>query len=124
MGFVYYNPNPLNKKIGDCVIRAVAKVTNQTWEDAYIALAVKGFQLGDMPSANSVWGAYLKSIGFKRQTLPNTCPDCYTVSDFCEDYSAGIYVVATDGHVVAAINGDYYDTWDSGNEVPLYYWTT
>ena len=124
MGYIYHNSNPKNKRIGDCVIRAVAKVTNQTWEDTYIALATKGLKLCDLPSANSVWGAYLKDIGFKQYAMPNTCPDCYTVMDFCIDFPIGVYLVATDGHVVAVINGDYYDTWDSGNEVPLYYWTT
>lgn len=124
MGFVYYNPNPLNKRIGDCVIRAVSKVTNQTWEEAYMALAIKGMKLCDMPSANHVWGSYLRDIGFKKKLLPDTCPDCYSISDFCLDYPAGIYAVATDGHVVAVVNGNYYDTWDSGNEIPLFYWTT
>ena len=25
-------------------------------------------------------------------------------------------------NVIAVIDGDYYDSWDSGNEVPIYYW--
>ena len=27
-----------------------------------------------------------------------------------------------DGHVVTVQDGKYYDTWDSGNEIPVYYW--
>ena len=27
-----------------------------------------------------------------------------------------------DPHVIAVENGDYYDNWDSGDEVPIYYW--
>lgn len=34
----------------------------------------------------------------------------------------GIYVLALQGHVVCVIDGVYYDSWDSGREVPLYYW--
>lgn len=123
MGYKFYNPNPMNKRIGDCVIRAISKVTNQPWRDTYMALSIKGLELCDLPSANSVWGSYLHDIGFKKRVIPDTCPDCYTIEDFCYDYPAGQYVVATDGHVVAVINGDYYDTWDSGGEMPLYYWT-
>jgi hypothetical protein len=26
-------------------------------------------------------------------------------------------------HVVTVINGNYYDAWDSGGEVPIAYWT-
>ena len=75
-----------------------------------------------MPNANHVWGAYLRRKGFKRHSIPETCPDCYTVSDFCRDVPRGVYVLATNGHVLAGVNGDWYDTWDSGGETPIYYW--
>ena len=76
-----------------------------------------------MPSANAVWGAYLRSQGFKRHIIPNTCPDCYTLNDFCEDHPNGMYIVALQNHVVAVNDGDYFDTWDSGEEMPLYYFS-
>lgn len=75
----------------------------------------------DMPSSNEVWSAYLKSEGYMKRIIPNTCPSCYTVRDFCRDHPEGRYLLATGTHVVAAIDGDYYDTWDSGNEIPIYY---
>ena len=120
--YVKYQPNPKRNNVGDCVIRALSLALNQSWDDTYLDLAiVYGFAIKDMPSANYVWGAYLKDKGFKRQTIPNTCPDCYTVKDFCDDHPHGIYILATGTHVVAVSNGDYYDSWDSGNEVPIYY---
>lgn len=33
MSFIYYNSNPERKLVGDCVIRAISKATDQTWED-------------------------------------------------------------------------------------------
>ena len=30
--YIYTNPNPINRKIGDCVIRAIAIATETTWE--------------------------------------------------------------------------------------------
>jgi hypothetical protein len=53
--------------------------------------------------------------------LPNDCPDCYTVEDFCQEHPNGTFVVATHGHVLAVIDGNYYDSWDSGQENPIYY---
>lgn len=120
--FVNYNPNPAGKSVGDCVVRAIAKLTNSDWERVFVDLAVTGLGLCDMPSANAVWGAYLKRCGFRRKVLPDTCPDCYTVKDFCTAYPVGKYLLSLSGHVVAVINGDYYDAWDSGNETPLYVW--
>jgi hypothetical protein len=31
-------------------------------------------------------------------------------------------MLATGTHVVAVIDGNYYDTWDSGDEVPIALW--
>lgn len=117
----YFNPNPENNLVGDCTIRAISKALDQDWEQTYIDLCLQGFVMHDMPSSNNVWGKYLKSKGFVRSIIPNTCPDCYTITDFCNDNPQGIYLVATGSHIVCVINGSYYDTWDSGSEVPIYY---
>ena len=117
-----YNANPDRKQVGDCVIRAVSAALGQDWETTYAEIALEGYQLCDMPSANHVWGAYLRRRGFTRNIIPDECPDCYSVADFCRDHPHGTYILSLQGHVVAAIDGDYYDTWDSGSRIPLYYW--
>ena len=122
MAYVEYNPNPSKKLVGDCVIRGITKVTNSDWKSVYMDILLQGYKMNDMPSSNSVWGAYLYSKGFRRYVIPNTCPDCYTVKDFCRDYPKGVYLLATGSHVVAVEDGNYYDTWDSGDEIPIYYW--
>ena len=118
--YIPYNPNPANRKTDDCVIRAVAKVLDIPWEKAYISLAVKGLETYDLPNANNVWGSLLRDNGFVREIIPNTCPDCYTVEDFCTDNPTGTYVLGTGTHAVACIDGNYYDTWQSGQQVPVY----
>lgn len=117
-----YNPNPLNRRVGDCTIRAISKVTDQNWETTYSAIAIQGLLLCDMPSGNQVWGSYLRSKGFKRYLIPDEYMDTYTVRDFCEEHPKGMFLLALDSHVVAVYDGDYYDTWDSGNEIVIYYW--
>lgn len=121
--FIKFNPNPIASRVGDCTVRAISKVTGQSWEKTYIDLCVYGLICSDMPSANSVWGRYLWDKGYKRHVAPDTCPNCYTVARFAEEHPNGEYILALNGHVVACVNGDYYDTWDSGNEIPVYYWT-
>lgn len=122
MGFIMFNPNPARKLVGDCVIRAVSKMTDQDWEKTYLEIALQGFIMHDMPSSNEVWDTYLKLKGFDRFTIPNTCPDCYTVEDFCLDNPVGEFMLATGTHVIAVKDGNYYDTWDSGNVVPIYFY--
>ena len=121
MSYIFYNPNPTGKLVGDCVIRAISKVTNEGWDDTFLHIMIKAYQLKDMPSSNAVWGSYLQSINYLRFAIPNTCPDCYSIIDFCNDNPNGTFIVATGTHVVAVINGDYYDSWDSGHEIPTYF---
>ena len=122
MAFLMFNPNPKNARVGDCVIRALSIALERSWEDIYTDLAAYGFMLCDMPSSNAVWGQYLKDLGYKRSIVIDTCPDCYTVKKFCDDHASGKFVLGTGTHVVAVVNGNYCDTWDSGDEVPVYYW--
>lgn len=75
-----------------------------------------------MPSVNRVWGTYLWSIGFVPYPLPTVCPDCYTVKDFCRENPVGTFILSTNSHVIAIIDGDYYDEWDSGEETPTIVW--
>jgi len=117
-----YNPNPAQSRAGDCAVRAIAKALNTDWESAYAKIAVNGFLMGDVISSNAVWGSVLRQNGFKREIIPNTCPDCYTLEEFSRDHPRGVFVVALPGHVATVVNGDIYDSWDSSKELPLYYW--
>lgn len=121
MGYKYYNPNPLGLSVGDCTIRAISKVIERDWKSTYLCIIVQGYQMYDMPSANRVWGEFLRSQGFVRRTIPDSCPDCYTVREFCSDHPVGTFVLGTGEHVIAVVDGDYYDSWDSGREIPIYY---
>ena len=85
-------------------------------------IAVNGFAMGDMPSSNSVWGAVLRQNGFQRKAIENECPDCYTAEDFAKDHPSGIYVLGFGHHVATVKDGRLYDSWDSSDEVPQYYW--
>lgn len=125
--FILHNENPDKRKTIDCVIRGVSFVTGESWEDTFLGIAVECIKYHDMPECNYIWAGYLKRKGFTKYLLPDTCPDCYRVRDFCRDFPVGTYLLVIinyehGGHVVAVKDGDYYDIWDSGNEVPSYFW--
>ena len=121
--YVYWNNNPNGIHIGDCVVRAISAALNQSWERTYIDLCVEGFTFRDMPNANAVWDSYLRYKGYKRYIIPDTCPNCYTIAQFAEDYPHGIYIVATGTHVVCVKNGNILDNWDSSDQIPTYYYS-
>ena len=120
--WIEFNPSPTGRRVGDCAVRAIAKALDVDWEKSYMMLAANGFGMGDMPSSDSVWGSVLRQHGFYRESIPNTCPDCYTARDFCKDNPKGTFVLGFGGHVAAVVDGDLYDSWDSSDEIPVYVW--
>lgn len=120
--WIKYNPNPTGRNVGDCAVRAITRALNTDWEDAYAMIVENGYAMGDMPSADSVWGAVLRQNGFYRKAIPNTCPDCYTAADFCRDNPRGTFVLAFGGHVAAVVDGNLYDSWNSSQMIPVYVW--
>jgi hypothetical protein len=122
MAFIFYNPNPTGRRVGDCAIRAISKALNIDWEQAFALVTSAAFAMGDMPSSDSVWSAVLRQNGFYRKTIPDTCPDCYTAEDFCKDNPEGVFVLGFGGHVATVVDGNLYDMWDSSDEIPQFVW--
>lgn len=120
--WIDFNQNPAGRRVGDCAVRAVSVALGIDWETAFAMLANNAYQMGDMPSSDSVWGSVLRQHGFYRASIPDTCPDCYTAEDFARDHPRGVYVLGFGGHVATIRDGRLYDAWDSSNEVPQFVW--
>ena len=120
--WVEFLNNPAGRRVGDCAVRAVSVALDTDWETAYDMMAQAGYNMADLPSSDAVWGAVLRQNGFYRTGITNSCPDCYTVRDFARDNPKGVFVLGTGKHAVTVKDGDYYDAWDSGDEIPVYVW--
>ena len=99
--YVHVNPNPKNKNVGDCVVRAISIAADM--------------------DCNDVWISYLASKGWSYHRLQDSCPFCYTIDDFAREHNNGTYIVATGSHVVCVKDGSYLDAWDSGEKTCLFY---
>ena len=131
--FIKLNLNPFGLDTGDCVIRAITLALNYNWFMVYDELSFLSRKMADMPSSNRVWKQYLVNKGWEEHQIQNSCPNCVTVDKFARSHPKGRYVlstceytraneiVVTGTHVVAVVDGNYYDTWDSGADVPLSY---
>ena len=91
-------------------MRAISLATGKDWYETYFGLVLQGAVMCDMPSANSITTAFLRKNGFRRRTIPDDCPDCYTIADFCNDHPKGTFVIGTGSHlttVIELINDGY-----------------
>ena len=119
--FAYYQPNEKDPKCkaGDCQIRALTKVFNCTWVEAFdltipICRASQTYTI----FAGSITFAKdnLKQLGFEYTGISNKKGTHRpTVKSFAKDHATGRYILVVANHVVACVDGRYYDTWDSGD---------
>lgn len=123
MGYKYFMNNPCGARVGDCAVRAISKALNISWEEAYSKLAINGYRMCDMPSSNTVIASVLRQNGFYRENLPDYGDRPYTVREFAERNPIGVYVLGTGNHVVCVRDGTYWDSWNSGDEPVIYFWT-
>ena len=120
--WIYANPNPCRQEEPDCVVRAIAIATDQSWKKVHRDLCQLSCEKCTMPSVNWLWGLYLNRKGFQKFLLPDECPACVTVKDFARMYPEGTYVVGTGTHAVAVINGNWYDAWNSADETLTFFY--
>ena len=123
MGYRYFNSNPIALRTEDCTVRALSRILNISWDDAYEILAESGKKMGLMMSNKAVFSAVLRMNGFYRENLPTFCPECYSVKEFVADHPRGRYVLCTENHVVAVVNGTYFDSFDCGDYIIDSFWT-
>jgi hypothetical protein len=120
--FVFYNPNPKQKfhkdgtpykwKYGDCAIRAIARLCDLNWDGAF-DLAVGYCRDNHMVCSDPyLIDVMMKDLGYAKTGYKTR--ERMKVKDFCKAHTHGRYMCNVAGHVVAVVNGKYYDAWDSG----------
>lgn len=79
------------------------------------------FMMGDISNSNAVLAAVLRQNGFYRGRFPDNCNDCLTAEEFTEVFPKGTYVLGFGNHVACVKNGILFDSWNSSDETPLYF---
>lgn len=118
--YKFFNPNPAGRLVGDCSIRAICKAVNVEWPAALMLLVAKSLHMYDLPTSNAVIGAVLRDFGFYRDDVDEE--RAKTVADIAEENAAEKIVIITSGHIVTADKGTVYDSWDSRQELALYFY--
>jgi len=112
--YINYQPNPKKNNTTDCTFRAYSKVEDISWDEAYNIGCEYGRDMKLMPNDHKVVDKILvEKFGFKFVKFSKE--DRKTVNEFAIEHPSGTYVGWLHGHVVAIVDGFYYDSWDSGD---------
>lgn len=118
--YVYFQPNDkdITDSCGDCQVRAFSKVLDLTWLEAFdltipICRDLQTYTIfdGDLKKTQEA----MARIGFEYtgvSTRKGTKRP--TVDEFAKAHPEGRYIAKVANHVVAVVDGKYYDTWDCG----------
>lgn len=115
--FKYYNRNPHNEKLPDCVCRAISLATDTDYHDIQRLL----FENGGINECDELcvdcYSIILCEIGYKIYNGRGA-----TVEEIAEHYPNSKLLLRLDGHLTCCINGNCYDIWDCTNESVDVYW--
>lgn len=113
MKFIKSNPHPTGKKIGDCVVRAIAIAEAKKWNDVYKALCEIGAEIHDMPNSKPVYHLYLERAGWVKNKMPkHENGRRMRLCDFADKNPSKLFIAGVVGHLTTVENGILLDTWD------------
>ena len=112
----YYNSNPYNRHIADCVLRAISLLENKSWEEVYDELSYLSSKKGYMFDNVEFVEDYLDD------RYPRECHYSKKVGEFAQEFPYGKYAITMNGHITAVIDGIIYDTFDCSNRIMRCAW--
>lgn len=114
--YEYYNANPMNRNISDCVVRALAVLTDRSWREVYDELTDLAGDVAMMFDRVEFVEDYLDDR-YNRE-----CHYAKTVGEFAKEHPYGKYAVTMDSHITALVNGKIIDTFNPENRVMRCAW--
>ena len=135
MDYIYFNPNPNAKTfksgkpkswhVQDDVIRAICKVLDKTWSEAYELLddiAKKNFTtINDKTVVNELLA---NKLGYEYITYgkPKVGEKRPVIEDFIKENNKGSYVIYLRDYYVTVVDGIVYDISNLSDEAIYSYW--
>lgn len=119
--FRYYQPNKkdLTDTVGDCQVRALSKALGISWLEAFdltipVCRELQTYTIFACDREKT--REAMSRLGFTYTGVSNARGKKRpTVDSFAKEHQTGTYIAKVAHHVVAIVDGFYYDTWDSGN---------
>ena len=114
-----YNPNPKDRNIGDCTLRSYCAAFGIDWDKAFDIASRVAKENSSMIQyvADKVlteeFNCYVDEK-YNKKTVKSK--DRITVNEFAMTHPYGTYILHVRQHQVTVINGEYWDSWDSGKK--------
>lgn len=125
----YVNVNPKDRFVDDCVIRAIALVCNQSWEQTVRELTELGIKKGDVCNGRKLFPLYLKEKGFTQMSEPRNYDNTkMSIKEWLSSrdgwlwHSYKIVVSVGSHHISAIIDNKVNDIWDCSGDTMHKWW--
>lgn len=115
--YKYYNHNPLERKLPDCVCRAISLATRTKYDIVMDILEKNGACYDCDELTVECYSKMLNSLNMEEHDANGK-----TVDELCSENPEEILLVRLEGHLTCCVNGDCYDIWDCTNEKADKYW--
>lgn len=113
--YIYSNPHPKGKRVGDCVKRAIVLATGLDYMEVQRQLnAHKKVTGASVYNDNKNWKSFvenvLKAIPIKIEVIPGE--PRITGATFGTYFPKGTYILRMARHLSCCIDGNLLDSWD------------
>lgn len=112
-----YNPNPKSRNIGDCTLRSYCAAFDISWDKAFDIASKIAKEDSSMIQyvAPKILTEYFK-CEIDEDYKKTKTKDRITVNNFAMTHPYGTYILHVRSHQVTVKNGEYWDSWDSGDK--------
>lgn len=117
--FKYYNRNPDNKKVGDCVCKAISTATGLNYDAVDNLLEITSENYDCDKLCLCCYHHLLEdTLCYERVT----CKRNETVEDIARRYPRDTILVRMYGHLTCIVKGVVLDIWDCSQEYVDCFW--
>jgi hypothetical protein len=110
--YINENLNPLKRKVGDCVIRALAKALDKSWTEVYEELVSLGRKNYCCPNDKEAYHPYLSKFPCITVFYTNDLGNKKRLTVDMVSKWQGTYIISIAGHITCVKDHGVYDIWD------------
>jgi hypothetical protein len=117
--YKYYNRNPDNRHIQDCVCRAISTATGLGYDAVNNLLEITSSEYDCEKLCVCCYNYLLEDV------LCYTRKDCNfkkTVEEVVSEHPRNKLIIRVDAHLTSSINGTLLDIWDCSDELVDCFW--